>query len=91
MDRAVFPPCSLAFKKTYLCQHIAASRTVVVSSPDPMAGPCQPKPPPETPGQSQASPAQSLVGSFLLSPESWCKEGFVVALGVLSPSARCPG
>ena len=84
MDRAVFPPCSLAFKKTYLCQHIAASRTVVVSGANPMAGPCQPKPP-------QASPAQSLVGLFLLSPESWCKEGFVVALGVLSPSARCPG
>ena len=35
---------------------------------------------PETPGPSQASLAQSLVGSLLLSPGSWCVQSFVCAL-----------
>ena len=35
---------------------------------------------PETPGHSQASLGQSLVGSLLLSSGSWCTEGFVCAL-----------
>ena len=34
---------------------------------------------PETPGHSQASLAQSLVESLLLSPGSWCAQGFVCA------------
>ena len=54
-------------------------RTVVFRAPDPMAGHCQPTLPPETPGCSQASLAQSLVGSLLLSPWSWCT-GFICAL-----------
>ena len=33
---------------------------------------CQPMPPLETPGHSQASLGQSLGGSLLLSPGSWC-------------------
>ena len=37
-------------------------------------------PPPETPGPSQASLGQSLVGSLLLSLGSWCTQGFVCAL-----------
>ena len=41
--------------------------------------PCS-RPPLETPGHSQASLGQSLVGSLLLSPGSWCTEGFVCAL-----------
>ena len=41
---------------------------------------CRPMPPTETPGHSQASLAQSLVGSLLLSPGSWCTQGFVCAL-----------
>ena len=41
--------------------------------------PCS-RPPPETPGHSQASLGQSLVGSLLLSPGSWCTEAFVCAL-----------
>ena len=49
-------------------------------SPDPMAGHCQPTPPSEIPRHSQASLAQSLVGSLLLSPTSWCTKGFVCAL-----------
>ena len=34
----------------------------------------------ETPGHSQASLGQSLVGSLLLSPGSWCAQGSVCAL-----------
>ena len=55
--------------------HIAA-----LSAPNPAAGHRQPMPLPETPGSSQASLGQSLVGSLLLSPWSWCTEGFVCAL-----------
>ena len=33
----------------------------------------------ETPGHSQASLAQSLVGTLLLSPGSWCAQGFICA------------
>ena len=42
--------------------------TAAVSDPYPAAGHCRPTPPPETPGYSQASLGQSLVGSLLLSP-----------------------
>ena len=35
---------------------------------------------PETPGHSLASLGQSLKGSLLLSPGSWCTQGFVCAL-----------
>ena len=45
-----------------------------------MAGHCQPTPPPETPGHSQASLGQCLLGSLLLFPRSWCKQVFVCAL-----------
>ena len=55
--------------------------TVVSSAPDPTADHCRPTPPPETPGHSQASLAQSLLGS-LLSPGSWCTQGFVCAFQV---------
>ena len=44
------------------------------------AGHCQPTPLPETPRHSQASLGQSLVGSFLLSPGSWCTQVSVCAL-----------
>ena len=62
-----------SFKKTY-------ARTVVFSAPDSLAGHYQPTPPPETPGQSQRSLAQTLLGSLVLSPGSWCTQGFVCAL-----------
>ena len=39
---------------------------------------CQSMPLPETPGHSQASLAQSLVESLLLSPGSWCTQDFFV-------------
>ena len=40
----------------------------------------RPNCPLETPGHSQASPTQSLVGTLLLSPGSWCTHGFHCAL-----------
>ena len=61
------------FKRIY-------ARSIVSSAPDPTAGHCQPWPPLEPPGHSQASLAQSLVGLLLLSPGSWCTQGLVCAL-----------
>ena len=48
--------------------------------PDPAAGHCRPTSLPETPGHSQGRLGQSLVGSLLISPGSWCTQGFVCAL-----------
>ena len=48
--------------------------------PNSVAGHHQPIPLPETPGHSQASLGQSLVGSLLLSPGSWLTHGFICAL-----------
>ena len=62
-----------SFKRTYSC-------TAVFSAPDPTAGHCQPVPSLETPGHSQASLAQSLIGTLLLSPGSWYAQSFVCAL-----------
>ena len=62
-----------SFKRSHAC--IAA-----LSASDPEAGHHQPTPPPETPGHSWACLGQSLVGSLLLSPGSWCTQGFVCAL-----------
>ena len=56
------------------------AHTATRSAPDPAAGHRQPTPPPETPGHSQASLGESLVGSLLLSPGSWCTQGSVCAL-----------
>ena len=56
------------------------AHTAALSAPSPAAGHCQPVPLPETPGHSWASLGQSLVGSLLLSPGSWCAQGFVCAI-----------
>ena len=87
MGGAVFPPCCLtwgqtmvevmkimvtSFKRSHAC-------TATLSAPNPAAGHRQPTPPPETPGHSQASLGQSLVGSLFLSPGSWCTQAFVCA------------
>ena len=48
--------------------------------PDPTTCHCRPGPLSETPKHSQASLAQSQVGSRLLSPGSWCVHDFVRAL-----------
>ena len=57
-----------------LCQHCC------IQCPWPVSGHCRPTLPPETPGHSQATLGQSLVGSLLLSYGSWCPKGFVCAL-----------
>ena len=59
---------------------MATSFKRALSVLDPAAGHHWPMPPQETPGHSQASLGQSLVGSLLLSPGSWCAQGFVCAL-----------
>ena len=46
---------------------------------------------PESPGHSRASLGQSLVGSLLLSPGSWCTQGFVCALQLFPQSRVSPG
>ena len=62
------------------------AHTATLSAPDAAAGHCQPTPPPDTPGHSQASLGQPLVGPLLLSPGSWCAQGFVCALQKCFPS-----
>ena len=62
-----------SFKKSRAC-------TDTLSALDPAPGHCQPMPLLETPGHSWASLGQSLVGSLLLSPGSWCAQGSVCAL-----------
>ena len=54
--------------------------TAALNASNPAAGHCRPMPLLETPGHSQASLCQSLVGSLLLSSGSWCTQGFVCAL-----------
>ena len=51
-----------------------------LSAPSPAAGHCRPMPLPETPGYSWVSLGQSLAGSLLLPPGSWCTQGFVRVL-----------
>ena len=59
---------------------------VTLTAHYPDAGHHQPMLLPETPGYSQASHGQSLMGWLLLSPGTWCTQGFVfVLLGSVSP------
>ena len=62
-----------SFSRSHAC-------AAALSAPNPAPGYRQPMPPLETPGYSQASLGQSLVGSLLLSPGSWCAQGFVCSL-----------
>ena len=57
----------------------SCSRTAALSAPNPSAGHPQLTPLSETPGHSQASLGQSLLGTLLLSPISWCTQGSVCA------------
>ena len=62
------------------------ARTAALSAPEAAAGHFRPAPLQETPGHFRACLGQSLVGSLLLSPGSWCTQGFVCALqGSVSP------
>ena len=71
-----------SFKRSHA--HIAA-----LSAPNPAMGHHQPTPLPETPGHSRASLGQCLVGSLLLSPGSWCTQGFVYSLQESFPPVLC--
>ena len=62
---------------------------LTLSAPDSEADHHQPMPLLETPGQSWASLGQSLVGSLVLSPESWCTQSFVCALQEFVSSTLC--
>ena len=62
-----------SFRRPHAC-------TATLSDPNPVVGQCWPTPLPETAGYSHACVGQSLVGSLLLSPGSWCTQGFVCAL-----------
>ena len=84
MGGAMFPPCYLtwsqtmvklmgtSFKRSYAC-------TATLSVPNPTAGHHQPMPLPESPGHTQESLGQSLMGSLFLFPGSWCAQGSVCA------------
>ena len=67
---------------------ISHACTAMLTAPNPASGHHQPTPPLKTPGLSWASLGQSLVGSLLLSPGSWCTQGSVCALQV-SVSQSC--
>ena len=54
-----------SFRRSHAC-------TAMLSAPNPAASHHRPTPPLETPGHSQASLGQSLVGSLLLFPGSLC-------------------
>ena len=54
-----------SFKRFHAC-------TAALSAHNSAAGHRRPRPPLETPGHSRASLGQSLGGSLLLSPGSWC-------------------
>ena len=88
MGVALFPPCCLAWDQTMVeVMKIRVTSfkkshayTPALSVPDPAAGHHWPTPSPETPGHSQESLGQSLVGSLLLSSGFWCTQGFVCTL-----------
>ena len=63
------------------------ARTATLRAPNPAAGHGWPTPPPETPGR--ASLGQSLAGSLLLSPGSWCTQGSVWALQEIVSPVLC--
>ena len=97
MVRAVFPPCCLTWdqtmveviKKMVTTFKTPYAYTATLIATDPAAGYCWPTTPAETPGHLQASLSQSLLGSLLLSPGSWCTQGFVCALQESVSPALC--
>ena len=50
------------------------TRSATLHAPNPAAGHCWPMPLPETPGHSRVSLSQSVMGSVMLSPGSWCTQ-----------------
>ena len=100
MGGAVFPPSCLTWgqtmvevmKKMEASSQRSHARTAELSALDCAAGHHWHTPLLETPGHSRASLGQSLVGSLILSPGSWCTQGFVCASKSLFPwSCVSPG
>ena len=60
--------------------------TATLSASNPAAGHHQHTPPLETSGHPPASLGQSLVGSLLLSPGSWCTQDSFLPFKILFPS-----
>ena len=81
MGGAVFPPCMVGVMLVMVTSFKVLMSVLLYSVP---LTPCQATVEPtsllETPGHSQASLTWSLVRSLLLSPGSWCAQGFVCAL-----------
>ena len=67
-------PCPVNHQSNFLCvpSLFFGLRSNYGRGNDTTAGLCRPTLPPETPGHSQASLAQSLVRTLFLSPGSWC-------------------
>ena len=88
MGRAVFPPCYLTWGQTMaeVMKIMATSfkrshaHTATLSDLNPAAGHYWATLPLETPGHSWASLGQTLVGSLLLYPGSWCAQVSVCAI-----------
>ena len=88
MGRAVFPPCCLTWDQTMVevmkimltSFKMSCACSASLSVPKPAVGQHWSTPLLETPGHSQASLGQSLVGSLLLYPRFWCTQGSVCAL-----------
>ena len=75
----MFPPCYLPVDKLAEVMKINGDLlqkacTAILSAPSPAAGHHRPTPLQETPRHSRASLGQSLVGSLLLFPGSWCAQ-----------------
>ena len=68
-----------SFKRSHTC-------AATLSAPKPAAGHRQATLLLETPGHSGASLGQSLMGSLLLSPGSWCAQDFLCPPRVYFPS-----
>ena len=72
-----------------LCQHVVPHRTVLVGAPDSTAATVDPRLHQRLPNTHRLSLAQSVLGSLLLSPGSWCVQGFVCALQESVSSVLC--
>ena len=68
-----------SFKRTYANTH-CGSQDCCIMCPWSSQCPCKSTPPLETPEHWQESLPQSLEGSLLISPGSWCAQGLVCAL-----------
>ena len=82
---ACWAPTDLAIMVTSFKRSHAYTATL--SAPDSVAGHSWPTLLPETPGHSQASLSQSLVGSVLISPGSWCTQDLFVPSKSLFPQS----